>query len=114
MRNVLETFLARCRPCQGFKTLYTAKGGEIVRFIAIANVNGVNSTYSICLAQGPESYGKKNALVWNEVITANDNDTYGYGIPLSQGMRIGVHSSSEKALNFTVYGAFGDLGGLWW
>jgi len=114
MRDVLETFIGRCRPKSGFKTLYTAKGGETVRFIAIANVNDANTTYSICLAQGSEGFGRKNALVWNETINANDNDTYGYGIPLSQGTRIGVYSAEGNALNFTVYGVFGDLGGAWW
>ena len=105
--NNRRTFFARCRPGSGFKTMYTAKGGEFVSYINIANVNESDSEFSICLAYSNEAYGKKNALVWAETISANDNDVWGFGIPLSQGMKIGVRSSSTSALNFTVYGAFG-------
>ena len=103
-----KTFFARCRPSSGFKTMYTAVGGEIVRYVNIANVNETDSEFSICLAYRNESFGKKNAIVWAETISANDNDVWCFGIPLSQGMKIGVRSSSTSALNFTVYGDFGD------
>lgn len=111
MRGTLEdrqTFFARCRPDSGFKTIYTAKGGEVISYINVANVNETESEWSACVAQGSEKYGKKNALVWAETLSANDNDVWGYGIPLSQGMRIGVRSSSAGALNFTIYGVFGN------
>ena len=103
-----KTFFARCRPGSGFKTIYTAKGGEIIYYINVANVNETDCEWSLCIAQGSESYGKKNAMVWAEQLSANDNDVWGYGIPLSQGMRIGVRSSSTSALNFTIYGVFGS------
>ena len=105
------SFFAQCRPKTGWKTLYTAVGGEIVSYINIANVNGVDGEFYICIAPQGKGYNKSTALVWSEQIQDHDNDVWGYGIPLQPGMRIGVLSSKDNALNFTVYGSFGGLFG---
>ena len=109
MRNVLgstRTFFAQCRPTTGFKTIYTAEGGENLYYINVANVLGINGTWSVCISTGGKAYGRANAIVWEETITANDNDLWGYQIPLMAGQKIGVRSSDSRGLNFTVYGVF--------
>ena len=101
-----KSFFAQRRPRSGFETIYTAHGGEILYYINVANVEAANCTWSVCISNG-KPYGRNNAIVWQEDITANDNDVWGYQIPLIQGQRIGVRSSNSRALNFTVYGFFG-------
>lgn len=104
-----SVFFAQCRPKTGWKTLYTALGGEVVNYINIANVDGANAEFYICVAPRGKGYGKSTALVWAETIQQNDNDVWGYGIPLMPGTRIGVQSNVDSALNFTVYGQFGGI-----
>ena len=106
MSERATTFFAQCRPKTGWKTLYTALGGEIVSYINVANVNGVDGEWYVCIAPRGKGYNKSTALVWAETINQNDNDVWGYRIPLAPGTRIGVLSSKDNALNFTVYGQF--------
>jgi hypothetical protein len=106
MRNKVAGFFAQCRPKNGWKTLYTAVGGELVSYVNVANVGDVNCRWSMCIAPDGQGYKRNTALVWNEEITEHDNDVWGYGIPLAAGMRIGVYCSVDNALNFTAYGTF--------
>ena len=99
-------FFAQCRPKTGWKTLYTALGGEIASYVNVTNVGGVDSEFYLCIAPRGKGYNKSTALVWAEPITDKDRDVWGYGIPLAEGTRIGVLSSKDSALNFTVYGVF--------
>jgi hypothetical protein len=100
-------FFAQKRPKTGWKTLYTALGGEILSYINVANVNEEDCTWYCCVAPRGKGYTKATALVWSETLSANDNDVWGYGIPLFPGTRIGVMSSKDSALTFSVYGLFG-------
>ena len=106
MSKKTNTFFAQCRPKTGWKTLYTAVGGEMVSYVNVANVGDVDGFWSMCIARAGQGYKRGNAFVWNEEIDEHDNDVWGYGIPLEPGMRIGVYSSKDNGLTFTVYGAF--------
>jgi len=109
MRNVLgdtERFFAQRRPGTGFETIYTAKGGEILYYINVANVNQADCRWYFCISTGNKPYRKSNAIVWAENLSANDNDVWGYQIPLMAGQKIGVRSSEAGAITFTVYGTF--------
>lgn len=101
-----QTFFAQRRPRSGFETIYTARGGEVLYYVNVANVGAVNCTWSLCISSNG-GYGRSNALVWQESITANDNDIWGYQIPLVQGQRVGVRCSNSRAITFTAYGIFG-------
>jgi len=103
-----ETFFARTRGTTTWKTLYTAKGGESMRYLNVAHLLGGTHTWYFCIAFAGESYGRKNAIVWDVEIDDNDADVWGYAIPLSQGMKLGVRCSQHNAVNFTTYGAFGE------
>ena len=99
-------FFAQARPKTGWRTLYTAKGGEMVNYINVANVEGAATEWYCCIAPSGKKYNKSTAFVWGEPIAAHDNDVWGFGVPLMPGTRIGVLSSKDNALNFTVYGQF--------
>lgn len=103
---IVGTFFEQARPKSTWKTLYVAKGGEVMSYLNITNVSGVACDWYFCISRSGQKYSRANALVWQEPINAHDTDVWGYGIPLAPGMRLGVLSSIDSALNFTVYGLF--------
>lgn len=105
--------LAQVRGSASASTAYTATLRTEVTRIVVCNVTTSDATFDIYHDDDGSTYTVATALYYERTVSAKtsfviSSEAIGSGISIEQGGRLGVKTSTDLAVTFSIYGVTED------
>lgn len=106
--------LAQIRPSASASTAFTSTLRTEITRIMVCNTSNAVATFDIYHDDDGTTYDQTTALFYGATIESNAtveilSETLGAGVILARGASIGVNTSVDQALTFSLYGVTEEI-----
>jgi len=106
--------LAQLSPSASASTAFTSTLRTEITRVVVANVTANIATFDLYHDDDGTTYSVATALWYGQTVSGNtsyviESPALGSGLMMARGASLGVKSSVDQALNFTIYGVTEDV-----